>query len=207
MSQADFWYIRFPDGRVLRAASTVVLRQELNAGHIPLGSTVRRSPNDEWVALAWSQDFADLVEELAARPTTSATPAKPQAASRRSANVSGTGTPPVAEHPATVGSRLDPSRLNLVGVRGHFDELLAALDSALAPKKLLLGVIAGLLLGVLFLLERAAWFERDGRRLAVAWSLLAVGMIVFDGLAALLTRLTFIELARLRPARWREGLD
>ena len=60
MSQADFWYIRFPDGRVLRAASTVVLRQELNAGHIPLGSTVRRSPSEEWVSLAWTQEFADF---------------------------------------------------------------------------------------------------------------------------------------------------
>ncbi|HTU18042.1 MAG TPA: hypothetical protein VMG10_08255 [Gemmataceae bacterium] len=216
MSQADFWYIRFPDGRVLRAASTVVLRQELNAGHVPLGSTVRRSPIDEWVALAWTQEFADLVEELAARQPAGGTssqrsasipPTKPQAASRRSATPGSADVPPLDDHPATVGSRLDSSRLHLVGVRGHLDELLAALDSALAPKKLLLGVIAGLLLGVLFLLERAAWFERDGRSLATAWCLLAVSMVVFDALSGLLTRLTFIELARLRPARWREGLN
>ena len=207
MSQADFWYIRFPDGRVLRAASTVVLRQELSAGHVPLASTVRRSPSEEWVALEWSQDFADLVEELAARPPAGVPAAKPQAASRRSATPSGTGVPPVGEHPATVSSRLDPSRLHLVGVRGHFDELLAALDSALVPKKLLLGVIAGLLLGIVFLLLRTAWFERDRGSLATVLSLLAVGLVVFDGLTALLTRLTFVELARLRPARWREGLD
>jgi hypothetical protein len=216
MSQADFWYIRFPDGRVLRAASTVVLRQELNAGHIPLGSTVRRSPNDEWVSLGWTQEFADLVEELAARQPAGGTPAlrsasvpaaKPQTPSRRAVNASGIAVAPAAEHPATVGSRLDSSRLHLIGVRGHLNELLAALDSALVPKKLLLGVIAGLLLGMLFLLLRAAWFEQDGRWLSTALALLAVSLVVFDGLTALLTRLTFVELARLRPARWREGLD
>ena len=207
MSQADFWYVRFPDGRVLRAASTVVLRQELSAGHVPVGSTVRRAPNDEWVALEWTQEFSDLIEELAARPPTSATPSRSRAADsppapapRRSTHASSASVP-------SVGSRLDPSRLHLVGVRGHLDELLAALDSALAPKKMLLGVVAGLLLGVLLLLERAAWFERDGRRLATAWTLLAVGMVVFDAVSGLLTRLTFIELARLRPARWREALN
>lgn len=207
MSQADFWYIRFPDGRVLRAASTVVLRQELSAGHVPLGSRVRRSPSEEWVALAWTQEFADLVEELAVRPPTSAPSPKPQASARPLANASGSGVLPVGEHPATVGSRLDPSRLHLVGVRGHLDELLAALDSALVGKKLFLGLLAGLLLGGLVLLVRTDWFQRDGRWLAVAWTLLAVGLIVFDGLAGLLTRWTYVELARLRPARWSEGLD
>lgn len=212
MSQADFWYIRFPDGRILRAASTVILRQELNAGHVPLGSTVRRSPQEEWVALEWTREFADLVEELAARPRVAETPLSSprrrdagsplEAASRRSANTT-------TDFPASVGSRLDPSRLQLVGVRGYLDELLAALDTALARKKLLIGVIAGflLLMGVLIFLERAAWFERDSRWQAAAWSLLAVGAVVFDALIGLLTRWTYIELTRLRPARWGEGLN
>jgi hypothetical protein len=211
MSQADFWYIRFPDGRILRAASTVILRQELSAGHVPLGSTVRRSPQEEWVALEWTREFADLVEELAARPSAAGKPLPSphrrdaeqpsEALSRRSANT-------MAASPATVGSRLDPSRLQLVGVRGYLDELLAALDAALVRKKMLLGVVAGLLAGVLLIvLERAAWFERDGRWQATAWSLLAVGLVVFDGLTGLLTRLTYVELTRLRPARWHEGLN
>lgn len=205
MSQADFWYIRFPDGRILRAASTVILRQELNAGHVPLGSTVRRSPQDEWVALEWTREFADLVEELAARSSASAPRRRDTAPtqgslSQRSANLR-------ADAPATVGSRLDAARLHLPGVRGYLDELLAALDSALIRNKLMIGVIAGLLLGVLILLERAAWFERDNRWQAMAWSLLAVVAVLFDALTGLLTRLTYIELTRLRPARWGEAVS
>jgi hypothetical protein len=205
MSQIDFWYVRFPDGRVLRAASTSILRQELTARRIPLGSTVRRSPSDEWVSLEWTQEFADLVEELAAHPPVierqpADTSSIPETDGLRSTNAT-------AEHFATVGSRLDPARLHLVGVRGYLEELLAALDSALVPKKLLLGLIAGLLLGILFLLERASWFERDSRWLTTAWSLFAVCMVVFAGLVGFITRLTYVELARLRPARWREGLN
>jgi hypothetical protein len=206
MSQVDFWYVRFPDGRVLRAASTAVLRQELSARRIPLGSTVRRSPNDEWIRLEWTQEFADVVEELTAshRPDAGLTNAisapTTSLPTNRSANA-------VADYSATVGSRLDPARLHLVGVRGYLDELLAALDSALVAKKLLVGLIAGLLLGALLMLERAAWFERENRWPAAAGALLAICLLVFEGLTALLTRLTYIELARLRPARWRDGFD
>ncbi|MHB1426322.1 MAG: hypothetical protein ACYC3I_24420 [Gemmataceae bacterium] len=210
MSQADFWYIRFPDGRVLRAASTTVLRQELSARRIPLTSTVRRSPNEEWVSLSWVQEFADLVEELASQPApnetpalrgTSIPPAKPPAEARRSVK-------DAPDQSATVGSRVDPARLQLVGVRGYLGELLAALDSSLVLKKLLLGAIAGLFLGaLLMLLERASWVEQDSRWLATVWPMLVICLLVFDALASLLTRLTYIELARLRPARWREGLD
>lgn len=206
MSQADFWYVRFPDGRVLRAASTSVLRQELSARHIPLGSTVRRSPSDEWVSLEWTQEFADLVEEVMARErrdaqTTRASGATPiSSAPLRWENAA-------TNHTATVGSRLDPARLHLVGVRSYFDELLAALDSALVPKKLLLGLCAGLLLGVVLVSLRAVWFEPEGTWSTPTWLLLAACLLVFDGLVALLTRLTYVELARLRLARWREGLN
>lgn len=211
MSQADFWYIRFPDGRILRAASTTVLRQELNAGHIPLGSKVRRSSTEEWVSLEWSEEFAELVEELAARaPPSPSEPAQPskrrnaespmEPASRRSSHVA-------SDNSVSVGSRLDSSRLPLVGVRSYLDELLTALDSTLVAKKLLLGACAGLLLGALFALERAEWFEPNSPWRALAWLMFAVGIVLFDGLGALLTRMTYLELARLRPARWREGLE
>jgi hypothetical protein len=210
MSQADFWYIRFPDGRILRAASTKILRHELKARRIPLASTVRRSPSDEWVALEWTREFADLVETLAARPTAGKTPAPPTvrhtdgvsvgAMSRHSAEAD-------ADHPATVGSRLDASRLHLIGVRGYLDELLAALDSTLVPKKLLLGLIAGILLGVFLVLARAAWLEPKTVSQPTAWLLLAAVLLVFVGVCALLTRLTYLELARLRPAHWSEGWD
>ncbi len=205
MSQVDFWYVRFPDGRVLRAASTAVLRQELSARHIPLGSTVRRSPSDEWVSLAWTQEFADVVEELAAHAPSKAIKNTGRSRAHQEDILHSGNT--ATNHAATVGSRLDPAQLHLVGVRSYLDELLAALDSALVPKKLLLGLIAGILLGTLFLLERAAWFERESRWLTTAWILLAVCSVVFDGLTGLLTRLTYVELARMRPARWRHGFE
>ncbi len=202
MSQADFWYVRFPDGRILRAASTAILRQELDAGHIPLGSKVRRAPSDEWVSLAWTEEFADLVEQ---RPAPSVPNPEPEARRRKPVARSSpaSATP---NQSATVGSRLDASRLHLVGVRAYLDELLAALDSTLIAKKLLLGLAAGVVLGGLLALERASWFERESSWLVPAWCLATVGMIVLDFLTGLLTRLTFVELSRLRPAQWSEGL-
>jgi hypothetical protein len=202
MSQADFWYIRFPDGRILRAASTTILRQELDAGHIPLGSTVRRSPSDEWVSLQWTQEFADLVEELSSRPP----PAPPEPRSRRPVERR-EATNALGDNAATVSSRLDAARLHLVGVRGYLDELLAALDSTLTARKLLLGIVAGLFFGVLLAIRQAAWFERDSVWLASAWSLAIIAAVILDVLTALLTQLTYVELARLRPARWSEALD
>jgi hypothetical protein len=198
MSHADFWYIRFPDGRILRAASTALVRQELDAGHIPLGSTVRRSPTEEWVSLAWTEEFADLVEPRSPPP-------EPEPRPRKAAPRGGTANA-APNQPATVGSRLDPSRLHLVGVRGYLDELLAALDSTLIARKLLLGIAAGLLLGGLLALEGAGWFERASRWFVPACGLAAIATVVFDFLTALLTQLTYVELSRLRPARWYEGL-
>jgi hypothetical protein len=60
---------------------------------------------------------------------------------------------------------------------------------------------------LLIVIERTAWFEHDSHWQAIAWSLLAVGEVIFAGLTGLLTRLTYIELTRLRPARWHEGLN
>ncbi|HWG45329.1 MAG TPA: hypothetical protein VN688_21375 [Gemmataceae bacterium] len=188
MSQADFWYIRFPDGRILRAASTGILRQEMDAGHIPLSSTVRRSPHDEWVSLEWTQEFADLVEQLAARPA----PVERNPEPRRKI--------------APSGDRLDSSRLHVAGVRGCLEELLAALDSTLLAKKIFLGLVAGLFLGGLLALQQVALLERDSRWFVPVCCLAAAAMIVLDLVTALLTQLTYIELARLRPARWSEGL-
>jgi hypothetical protein len=202
MSQADYWYIRFPDGRILRAASTTILRQELDAGHIPLGSTVRRAPGDEWVSLQWTQEFADVVEELSSRPP----PAPPENRPRRPAERRET-TNAAADHVVTVGSRLDASRLHLIGVRGYLDELLAALDAALTARKLLLGILAGLVVGAFLAIQQAAWFARDSAWLAPALGLALVTALIVDVLTALLTQLTYVELSRLRPARWSEAMD
>lgn len=202
MSQADYWYVRFPDGRILRAASTLLVRQELSAGHIPLSSTVRRAPSDEWVSLGWTQEFADLVEQLAARsPSPSrAAGTTPGAASPAAAAASRRAVA------ASIGSRLDPDRLHLIGVRGYLHELLVALDSTLIDKKMSIAVVAGLILGFLLALAQAGGFERDAPWIVPAWCLAGAAAIALDFLAALLIQLTYVELARLRPARWRDGL-
>src|SRR5262249_30490844 len=65
MSHAeDPWYIRYPDGRVRRAASTDTVRRFLGDGAIPLACLVRRSADEEWMALEWTAEFADLIEQL-----------------------------------------------------------------------------------------------------------------------------------------------
>jgi hypothetical protein len=200
MSQADFWFVRFPDGRILRAANTLILRQELGAGRIPINSTVRRSPEDEWVSIAWTQEFADVVEQRSSLSSTR----EPETSHRHAGARNSAHLP---DHPATVASRLDPTRLHLVGVRGCLEELLAALDSTLVAKKLLAAVVVGPILGGLLAFWQAEWLERDSRWFVTALCFMGVMALIVALLTALLTRLTYVELSRLRPARWSEGLS
>jgi hypothetical protein len=184
----NIWFVRLPDGTVLRAASTQALRQQLGAGRIPAASMVRRSPDEEWVTLAWTREFADLVED--------------QHRAGELGQPAGT-----AGEPAPVSSRLDPHRLRTVGVRGAVEELLAALDSTLVRTKLLVGSLAGLLLGCCLALHHLGLL--DGTLGGWPMARLAAGVLLGLGAAtaaAILTRLTFVEVSRLRPARLREGL-
>jgi hypothetical protein len=191
----DVWFIRFPDGRVLRAASTTVVRQQLGAGRIPAASTVRRGPDEEWVSLGWTEEFADLV---AARPVANGGTPAPAAPSARRPR------PPAGEH-AGLSSRLDPTHLQTVGVRGLVEELIAALDGTLVRRKLTFALLGALILGLLAALMplRLADFGKPGTELL--WALAAAVVLAVGALVtALLTRMTFVELSRLRPARWRE---
>jgi hypothetical protein len=61
-------------------------------------------------------------------------------------------------------------------------------------------------LGGLFAAQRAAWFDGDGRWRTPAWCLVVAAALVLDVITGLMTRLTYVELARLRPALWGEGL-
>jgi hypothetical protein len=195
MSQTtDAWYIRFPDGRVVRATSTLVVRQQLHGGRIPPGSTVRRYPEEEWTALEWTQEFADLFEAPIAPAVRSPRIAAPK---RESAPM----------EPMSVAARMDGRRLRTLGVAGVLQELVAALDSTLVRKKLFLAVLAGLCLGVVLALARLPALPADaagqpwlGAALTGAAVLVVVALIT-----ALLSQLTYVELCRLRPARWREG--
>lgn len=193
MSQAtDFWYVRLPDGRILRAASTKVVRQEVGAGRIPLESTVRRSPAEEWVALEWTREFADLLDHRQSHaPGSHPSPPHPLGAVGR---------------PSTVASRQDTRRMRQVGVSTLLQELLAALDSTLMRPKLLTAVLAGLALGVLATVVEMQPINLGNNKLNVT-TVVAALLLVVSVAMGVLTRMTFVELSRLRPARWNEALD
>src|SRR4051794_30153526 len=42
----DSWYIRYPDGRVIRAANTTVVRHNIQHHNIPFGCMVRRAGDE-----------------------------------------------------------------------------------------------------------------------------------------------------------------
>ena len=195
MSQAaDLWYIRLPDGRILRAAGTAVVRRHLGAGRIPAGSTVRRSPDEDWVALTWTPEFADLV----GAPRGDNGPLAGPSRARGATDASGP--------PTTITSRLDTQQLRQVGVRVLLQELLGALDSSLVRKKLEVTVLAGLCLGILLAAGRFFAPTLVGPRAPLAWCLLAAALVVVALMDTLLSQMTYVELSRLRPARWRETL-
>src|SRR5919201_834399 len=97
----DPWYVRLPDGRTIKAKSTTSVRHHIEAGHIPLNSMVRRDSTEEWVSLVWVAEFADL-----------------------GARGGGAGNPPTPSPAGSstsrsgVAARLDPMRLQTVGIRG-----------------------------------------------------------------------------------------
>jgi hypothetical protein len=191
---ADFWYIRLPDGQVLHAATTAIVRQHLEAGRIPAGSMVRRTTDGEWVALAWTREFADLTAKAVTNGPSAAGP--PVARARRQRR----------GRPSSIAARLDPQQLQLVGVRGLLQELLAALDSTLVRKKMEAAALAGLCLGFLLALYLLPAVRSAPRSAGFDWYLAAAALLVVAATTGLLTRLTYVELSRLRPARWREGL-
>jgi hypothetical protein len=91
-----------------------------------------------------------------------------------------------------------------VGVRALLEELLAALDCTAERKKLTGAALGAVVLGALLALARYPLREDLGR----AWSLgaAALALFVVALVGGLLARLTYFELANLRPARWRDGL-
>jgi hypothetical protein len=195
----DSWYVRFPDGRVVRADSTSAVRQHIGSGRIPPGSSVRRSADEEWVSLEWTAEFADLLKK---RSSVHVGHDRPAGHGKRY------GHPADSPAAGVIASRLDPALLHTVGVQGVLQELLAALDSTLVRKKLLVGLLAGLVVGALFALAPLLLpllGDRPGVPYVV-WGLAAALSLVVGAVAAsLISRLTYVELARLRAARWREG--
>jgi hypothetical protein len=192
----DVWFIRLPSGRTLRANNTDVVRQYLSSGQIPVNSRVRRSPDEEWAGLDWTEEFADLV---ALAPVTNGNPAP--VSSRRPT------TPAVGFYldSGSIADRLDGTPLPRIGVRGMFQELLAALDSSLVRDKLALAAGAALLGGFLVAVLHASLLGSQLNEQLLGWGVGGVLLLLLFAVAsAVVTRMTYIELSRLRPARRKE---
>ncbi len=159
---ADLWYLRLPDGRVVRAAASS-LRQQIASGRITHDVQARRTTSEEWRPLEAISEFSD-----------------------------------VRTGGESVASRLDPAAMQFVGVRALLVELAAALDSALSRRKLWVTAFAAAAMGALIALRTAdatlTWLFDGGV------ALVALVQV------ALLSRMTFHELSRLKPARIRDGL-
>jgi hypothetical protein len=189
----DPWFIRLPDGRTIQAKSTASVRHHVGAGHIPLNSMVRRDPDEQWVALVWVAEFADLASPSARAMAPPTAEPPPQAGTARSG----------------VSARLDPMRLQTVGVRGLIDELISALDSTIARTKMVPAFVAALLVfGGMFaarVAHRRLVFGEDALWLPDVIGV-AFAVLVLSVLNALLARLTHMEVSTMRPARLRDGL-
>jgi hypothetical protein len=189
----DPWFIRLPDGRVLKAKSTDAVRHHLEAGHIPRNSYARRDASEEWVALTWIQEFSG---ERPVQTRADSAELPPQL----------TASNPDAGPRSGVSSRLDPMRLQTVGVRGFVDELLAALDSTLNRSKLITACLMGVLIGVIMYLVPWAVLQVWAEGLWLGWLVAAVvaALILAYGVTQI-TRQTHLELSRMRPVEAAEA--
>jgi hypothetical protein len=187
----DPWYVQLPDGRVVKAKSTASVRHHVSAGHIPLNSMARREHHETWQMLTRIGAFADLGSgggRSAAAEQDLAPPAPSNNGSSADVNVK-----------AGISARLDPMRLQTVGIRGLVDELIAAFDSTVSTGKLAVAC-TGCLLGSLavFVTLRLALLASAG-----LWQSVVLGGVVgFAALSivvALLTRQTHMELLKMRP--------
>jgi hypothetical protein len=177
---SDAWFLRFPDGRVMRAASTEAVRAHLENGRIPPDSRARRDHGDPWVPLGRTPAFSDLVRSGRRHDPAHTTP-EPNAHNG--------------------GPRNTHEPLHLVGARGVIEELMSALDSTLVPGKLGVAVRTGLGLGMLallFLILRQ--FLPESWTLLLGIIALVAGLVEASICAVTLTQMTFIELSRLRPS-------
>ncbi len=177
----DIWHLRLPDGRILRAAARAV-RNHHAAGRLPAGAEIRRGSGDEWRPLETHPEFTDK----------NGAPAGTGSWNEISLEQPGRATP-------TVASRMDAAQLRQPGVRGLLEELHAALDNTLTPRKIAAAASVALVGGGLataMLLANNLW---------VTLGCVAGAAVIGLGLMALLTRMTFTEVSRMRPSRIRDG--
>ncbi len=183
-SSADIWYIRLPDGRILRARSTEALRHYLKSGRIPWDSRVRRSAEDPWQTLDRVEVFVDLV---------------PKGSALGDSHLGEAPGNEAAPRPKKPGAEL-----RTLGMRGLVEELFNAFDSCLQRPKLATAACTGLGIGLVWmlgevaaqLLGERAWIGHTGAALAV--------LVVFSTCISILTQMTALELSRFRQARFSE---
>jgi hypothetical protein len=185
----DPWYVRLPDGRTIKAKSTTSVRHHVEAGHIPLNSLLRRTSDDEWVELTWIAEFVDLGPNSPSRIQSAQQSA--QEATARSG----------------LSARLDPMRLQTVGVRGLIDELIAALDSTLTKTKIVPALFAGVLLYMALFGAQviADKFFVPGHQIETVG--VAAAFIILVLTNTLIGRLTHLELSTMRPAKLSNGFS
>jgi hypothetical protein len=188
MSQvSDLWFVRLPSGRVLRAHSTHTVRQYVDKGRIPTNSQVRRSAEEEWGRLDGFEEFADLV----------LTPGNGDRVHQETGRV--------AAQAGRIASRLDPARMQTVGVAAMIQDLLAALDSTLRRDKLLVAAIPALVGGLAVFLYRQGVLPVLLGGSAWSWVIAAAVLLLVGTVSTVfITRTTFVEVSSLRPARPKE---
>jgi hypothetical protein len=199
----DVWYVRFPDGQVVRAQSTEAVRRHLISGRIPRGSLVRRSPEEEWTSLEWvpelSTVFAEEPTGLHGEPMIS----ESQALSMRDRPASAPAAPSRPRRDLPHG---DPLQLQTVGARGMVEALLQAVDSTLVRIKVMLACLVGLLSGAVFVLARQFGPSWDWPWSWVPWAAEGLVLLLIGAIGTvLLTQATFVELSQARSARWADA--
>jgi hypothetical protein len=203
MSQAsDLWYVRLPDGQIVRANSTEAVRHHLESGRIPRESWVRRAPEEEWVSLEWVPEFAGLGGAEA--PPRRGEPVKRERPAPLAADHLG-----LHEQAAAAGhvpSRHDRMQLQAVGARGMFEEMLKAVDSTLVRTKLGVACATGLL-GVVLATLASVWpLDLEWPLSLLPWC--GVGLVILIAWAlstALIAQASFVELSTAKAASWADS--
>jgi hypothetical protein len=124
-SSTDLWYVRLPDGRVMRTRSTEAMRHFFKTGRIPLESRVRRPGEETWQPIDSVTEFADLLAQE------SDTRGKPRsgAVELRTLGVRGL----IEELFNAFDSSLQPAKLRTASLTGLSMGLVLILGSATIP--------------------------------------------------------------------------
>lgn len=181
LQDKDVWYVRLPDGRVMRSRNTISLRYHVRRGRIPPDSRVRRSAADEWQTLKDVEELAEAVAVAAAR------------AHKGNGHLNPLGR---------MRSRTAFQEARLLGVRGLGRELLDALDSSLNRAKMgiacllgMLGAVSFITWNLLYTMREESWWVFG----ASAWAVLVL-LAACLGISTI-TQFTAVELSKMRQPR------